>query len=643
MNLRLISFNAHNINDGTNYYSYIDGSGPAQAGARIIVVNRSGRRPVHAAKVLEKGTMTIRIEMRGTKSTQFDELKTWFDVEDETPRKLIAKDISNSDKQWYVYATVQAMPELRGDVVKVELSVADPVWYSETLNEDEWAITASGQTNEITVAGNLPARPILSITPTDAATSRWLYRRLAIWRNPLTVAQPNYPLNVIGTVLDTATLVTGSKMQADGDDIRVHVDGVEVPYWLQDINTANTKIWISIDFQPGIEFTLGTAIGATGAITTITLANTKANKSALSKAPAFGTVLFESELFTYTGINIQARQFTGVTRATKGTSEAAHIVGTAGYWIEHEIYLFYGNSGAAAPEADDTFKPIIDLTSTNTSWVYTSFSDLTGLRPGSWRGSIVISANRIDPDNKSNYYTGNQLAEADPATEMGMTIKAWKSGARWKGENATIEWNLFNPATFTAITVTGEKYRALTNWPNARFMASKDGKTWLTIFTDSTPSAAAAWEALAAHSAVAIAAGNKFIKFSFSGTIGATAGNYSAYEIEALTLTVESTAIPQGSLGSEESMYYLDAVITNTTSGEWIRIRTSCNIDDEIIIDATTKEAYLTKDNSKVGLLEKSTVRKDWLNLAVGANTISFVDVGTAGVDFVTNWRDRNS
>lgn len=718
MKLSIYTYNSTAINDGTNYKSWFL-TDTLQGNASIVDVNRSGRRPVYAAKVLNGHETTIVIQLRGTVESQLDTMKTLFDVGDETPRKLICKDTADSDKQWYVYATPTDMSQFNDrDTIQVTLSIADPVWYEETESSDAWTITASGQTNEVTVAGNLPARPRFVFTPTSAGGSRYTYRRLALWRNPNAVAMLNYPLNIVNTVWDTGALVadvtrsvvindvdgiavddvtitydgetgtfptagmayvgteqisytgktatelTGvtrgingttaathandmviyaSIIQADGDDVRVFVDGAEVPRWLQGINTANTKVWITLDLNPHVVMTLLTPIADSGAVSLLTFAKTKTNAAYMKLLPPSGQILIDSELFTYTGVSLTGYYLTGVTRAAKGTSMAAHTATTSCYWIQHEIFIYYGNQTASAPDTDDTRKPMFDLTSTNTSWVYTSFWESTGMRAGAWKPALVSSYNKTDLAHKSNFYTGNRDTEADPATEMGAIIKAWQSGVIWKADNPVIDWVIYNPATFTEITATGEKYRVTTNWPaNAKLYKSANGSTWVAVWTEATPSAAATWEALASHSAVSLSTGYKYLMFRFNGSVGATADNYAALEVEGATLTLSSSYVPQGSFNAAEGCYYVDGIITNNTSGEWLRFVTSTTLNTAITIDCENKKAYLA-DNSPVTKIELSTVRKDWLNLSVGTNELKFDDTGTAGASLPVYWRDRNS
>lgn len=60
------------------------------------------------------------------------------------------------------------------------------------------------------------------------------------WRNC-----GSYPVEISGG-LDTAALVAAGKMQADGSDLVVRVEGKEVSRWLAGMNTPSTKVWINL-------------------------------------------------------------------------------------------------------------------------------------------------------------------------------------------------------------------------------------------------------------------------------------------------------------------------------------------------------------------------------------------------------------
>jgi phage-related protein len=129
---------------------------------------------------------------------------------------------------------------------------------------------------------------------------------------------------------------------------------------------------------------------------------------------------------------------------------------------------------------------------------------------------------------------------------------------------------------------------------------------------------------------------------SVSGSISAKPYNTIAHELGEVTITRASTLIPQGTFNAQNISYFLSATITNNTSGEWLKITTSTILNTAVTIDCENKIAY-TANNSPVGKLEFSSVRSGWLNLLPGSNTLQLDDPGTAGLTFVTNFRDRNS
>jgi hypothetical protein len=189
--------------------------------------------------------------------------------------------------------------------------------------------------------------------------------------------------------------------------------------------------------------------------------------------------------------------------------------------------------------------------------------------------------------------------------------------------------------------VTGEKYRYSTSWPKARlYEKAENGRKWTAVWTDATPSATQTWEALAAHSAVAV--GSPYIKFSLSGSLPATTDNAAHYEIESVTLALTSANIPQLAGYVEETCYFINATITNNTTGDYFTVTGSMQLNTDLIIDCENKIAR-TEENIPVNTLTFSSVRRDWLALVVGANELQFDDAGTGNATIVINWRDRNS
>src|SRR4030042_1660518 len=95
--------------------------------------------------------------------------------------------------------------------------------------------------------------------------------------------------------------------------------------------------------------------------------------------------------FTYTGKNNALQRFAGCIRAARGTAAGAHGLGDTVWWVQHDIWILYGNAAATAPTVDGNYEPAFELDdSVNTSWVYAEFGENDGLRTGQWSPKVVI-------------------------------------------------------------------------------------------------------------------------------------------------------------------------------------------------------------------------------------------------------------
>jgi len=727
----LYTYNGHAINDGTNYLSKILVENQAQGGTDITFVPRPFNRPVFGGKTLKEYEMVISIDMKGTVATQIDTIKSWFDVEDQTPHALIIKDSNNSDKQYYVNATTKKFLRISANACIVTLAIADPVWLavSETA-ASKWDITASGQTKEVTVGGNVNARPRITITPTAVKGSGYAYKRLVIVRNRVAEDLVNYPFELTNAGWDAtgllnyttnhvhvnsdggiaadattipytsetgtlpssgiamieteqisytgksggnltgctrgingtsaathanATQINQSMIQADGNDTNVFVDGKLVPSWSYGVGSAAHKVWISLDLKAKVESEVDTAVDDAALPNGLVLKNT-------SKFPSKGLVLIGTELLRYTGKNDNTATLTGITRGANGTTAAAHAKAAGAYFIEHEIWIYYGNitlgtidkTSAGTFANYDAHKPIISLASTNVSWVYGEFRDASGQRAGSWSKNVLDTDNNNDTANKTRCYTGARNALADPATEMGAIISAWKSGSSWRSDNASLAWSIYNPCGFTTVTASGEKYRVTTNWPSKAYLEySDDGDTWTAGWTtEATPASATTWTALSAHSGVSLGGTRKHLRFIFDGAMGATASNYACISYTDVTLVPDTNYIPLATLGAETNNYHLNIKVSNSTTAQSFKIDTGMLLNGTLEIDCKDKTVTLTgadneKDTDKAGAIYSySSVRNQWLDLQPGANTIKIDDIETTGTLQMTvyiYWQDRNN
>jgi len=442
-----------------------------------------------------------------------------------------------------------------------------------------------------------------------------------LWRAG--VGATNYPTDICGDGLDTDALVTASKMQADGDDLRVLVDGVEVDRWLDGINTTTTKVWCNLTWQAAVSATLGTAIASSGAITTIDASTD------ISGYPASGLLMIDDEVFTYTGRSSSAKQFTGVTRAAKGTSMAAHTTADTIYWLQHEIYILYGNASAAAPTVDGTKEPMFELDhSTNGSWVYEAFYDATsgyGSRPGAW--TRVTPGSNYGGNEGSAVYTGEYV-------ELGVSAYSALQSS----------FQLYNPCGLSAANFTnGQKYSgSLGNWASAinGIHSSMDGSTWSLEDDIAVPSTVSTWESWSDNET--LTAGSKYVRLAVAG-LYTESFVYQYIEAADCTLTVDSSYIPTIGIGAEEATYTLDCKITNNTTGKAIELDYQMTLNQEIEVDTNRKVVTYLADNSNQyqALTVVGGPRKDWLKLQPGNNTIQFDDTGTNGVTIDFAWDER--
>src|SRR5581483_1217480 len=295
-----------------------------------------------------------------------EQLKQWFPVgEDYTPHQLIAQDIEDSNRQWYLSGIPVSVDQNDAGEFQVTIALSDPVWRVATASTTgNFAVNANPTTKNLTVIGNVPAQPVITIAPQSARTGSYSYKRYVKIYNSTTKAFPFAVSTVDITFggLDTAALVTAVKALANGDDFRVYVDGNEIYRWFgtgtKAFNQTGTLVWCNIPHSPGQVGTLLGALPNNGTAVTVTFKKTAANLVVLKALAAAINQAFiiGNEIFTYSRANVDLvnYQITSCNRAQKTTSFAAHSAGDSVTWIEHDVWVLYGNSSASAPDIDDT-------------------------------------------------------------------------------------------------------------------------------------------------------------------------------------------------------------------------------------------------------------------------------------------------
>lgn len=732
------TFDAHNINDATNYLaSHIPYGSPILASGKEVYSERVDQFPTDDGVRLVGRHLALKIVI---KSGTLAQLLQWFDTSPKfetstyaQPKILVATDGAAVD--WYIYArpidfNIQgATPNY---ACTITFFVADPIWRKVTATTDSWNITATGQMHNISVLGNKYARPKFVITPTNARTGGFAFKRYipivnrvgriyrdaisitdAAWNtaalvNDTTVSNqinagggvtsaagqtcpvdtavggglPASGIGYCGTEQFSFTIAAGtmtwvtrglngttaashadnaviaiSRMAADGRDVRVINDrsGQEEYRWFGGggINSTTTLVWVNSVLYPEPTLqqsgTVSGAISNVGAVATITLKTTTANKSFLQSlnADEYKFVIIDMgggtvETFKFTAVNVAAYQITGVTRAQKNTTNQSHADGATIQhpWIGYN--LMYGNSTLGTPTTDDTFKPMIDLAnSTNTSHVYTDYGEYRNPnRLCQWVPQILVNSGRLSELYSANHYTFATLVYS----EMGMAGNVYLVGTTPRSPTFSLAWSIFHPAGITTVTLSGEKYRFSTTWPaKASLQRSNDGVSWVTAFNEATPVVVQTWEALTTlNGAKALGATYLNVRILLDGTINALASNYAAMEVDAVTLTLDSANTPLILFSAVETANHDDFVLTNTTTGHTITVSQQIPVNTSVTIDTDNLEAY-TAEGVPVKIALDDESRAEWMPFSPGVtNTLQYDETGANAVTVATTWADRN-
>lgn len=465
---------------------------------------------------------------------------------------------------------------------------------------------------------------------------------------------------VNGTVaashLDNA-VVAVSKIQANGDDIRVAVNGLYVDYFLDDMNSANTSVWVTLDWQSTVNLglTLEVAIAGSGTVETIEV------NEPINHMPAQGILLIDSELFLYTAKNDALKQFTISTREAHGTAMAAHSVDADVYWIQYPIEIQYGSSSLPAWDAEDNNEPVFALaTSSNLSWDYDDFggfepvlgNDTPLARPGSWQhtGQFFYTANNTWTYtwyNESQWpgAPGGNPDTTNPWQVVGLFAISYSSVAP-----TSQRWFRHCPCLVTAANFqNGFKYAgaAHTLWRGRlRSHNLAPGLPWFLEFTIPAPTLATTWQSWSQNETT-LQPNAQMISLELDRILATDGGEDWYVEAGDVTLTFDSNLTPNSYLAPERGNYTIDATLTHVESGLALAINFSTTLNNSLIINTDSGEITDQSDNSSQfqAVRRLPRPRVEWLPLQPGTNTLrwdenSAVEVPIE-VDVTFEWQER--
>lgn len=610
--MKIISWDANNINDKTNYDSVIMAPGFGLSRVRARIALRHGSQPIISSIERPGKLLYIHIIINGSPiATLQKQLNQWFDPDDETRKQLLVEDDvggANDRRVWGICEQLSLLGTSGIEWVATVRLDDDIMWRELTATvSSPWSVTASGQTKVVTNNGEMDAYPILKIKPTSAKTGGYPYKRFIVveWK-VIYQAISNYPVDIVNNGLDTRIASTNFA-QADGDDLRVLVDGSEVDRYLDGPDTSTTKVFVNLDFQNDIPMTLDGALG-TGD-TTITVSED------ITNMPSAGIIKIDSEIITYTSKNNSSKTFTNCSRGTKGSTAATHTDTTAVKWLQHDIWIIYGNAAAGAGPASSDTEPMFERsTSSNTSWDFNDFGRTGTNRTAQWAfeqrtGSAVG-------------YTGNRWSSAEPWEEVGVRVRFLDdAGIFFIGNICGI---------LSANFVNGEQYSE-----NAPFVAGEiessnnyGGGGWNTEYDIPGPSADDTWESWSRNET--LDTGRRSVGLYSFGF-----GSWTAYiEVADVTIALNTANTPAVSIGAEQGNYSLTCTITNQTTGDAVTLDFIMDLNEQLELDTDDKTVIYLDDSTNqfqaLGLVGGS--RRDWLKLRPGTNTIRFDDTGTNAV-----------
>ncbi len=442
ISMKIVSWNGHTeINDGVNFTAVMQksyGLPPLEA----ITAERHQAAPVITAVRYGANHTLPPLQISIEDTDNADALRTrlhqWFDGKNGQARPLVIAD-DDSGRERVIYALPTSLVQIDGAAGYAFAAILQPDGYYDPdyRYRDATAVTelltlaASGQLETIHNDGEDVVNPTVRLTPTEAQTGQYTYKRWIpiVWRSPY--AASNHPVELTNGGWITSTLVTAGKMQADGDDVMVQRDGQAISRFISGMNTSATKIWTFMSFQPAQSGLLAEAIPSSGDIEYIKLTGTAS--FTIENFPSSGILLIDDEAFLYTGKINSTKQFTGITRAAHGTAAAAHTTTDTAYWIQHSVYVLYGNPTAVYNLAGSEFAPVFDLAaSTNSYWVYTLLG-VEGLDRAGW-----------------GYYRSSRLTYfySDTPPVAGPTTSPWP----WAG--IAIEYTKTNNPSFGELIIT---------------------------------------------------------------------------------------------------------------------------------------------------------------------------------------------
>ena len=381
--IAVAEFDGNDISSAT-YFAYFDaGDNPLSRSVRPVETAPIGRYPRPQRFAQQAKPIVVHVDLLSPSTENMEALQAYFPIGRRAPLVV-------------TYGAVRRIFDVRvikhipydGNLAAASfvLQAADPRARSEltqlaTLTQTSKATDVVSVTND----GNDhddSLRIFQSPYTIKPVATAQRYKREIILANRADASLDHYAIDLTDGGWDHAAEVSAGRSIASGDDVRVLIDGREVPRYAGDTNPNDwndtaTKIWINADYGPHVSATLALA---TTAATPLNGGELEVDTGDLADWPRTGFLMVGSECISYHGITRANENgvpaLLNVVRGARNTTRAVHALNATLSVVEHRIQLVYGWTGAGAPADATAFEPMINLnTSTNSSHVWPAFSD----------------------------------------------------------------------------------------------------------------------------------------------------------------------------------------------------------------------------------------------------------------------------
>lgn len=634
----VISVGNINVESGSGYFATLDQSF-LQPENTISRVERDVDAPVVTNVALGLHVYYLKVLVLETAADDLDARRRAILREFDTTRgpvTVVVENATGTARQRYMQFVVRKVDQVveqmgRGFVAALEAT--DEVRWRSTLEEEEvWTVNASA-TRSLTVAGDLDAYPVYTLTPNSAKTTpNWPYIRMILieWRSPY---GGSHPIDVTGGGLDTDALLTAGKI-TDESNIAVKMNGVLKRHFYgndsYDFGTTQTRIWIDMEFRPAVFPVTAGYIFSTSTTWRVD------NDFGL---PPSGTLQVGDEIVTYTG---RAPGYLyGVARGQYGTTAAAHYAAELITYYQGVGWLVYGPD-AVTPEnlKSDAYRTAQEpmmlqaaVSSSNAIWQYQMFGWHD--RPKSWGYASYL--NNLGFVDESDVYGAYDAPWVEPWNALGFKA-GWTSLSLYSQRFAIPVKSLrvqgrrmirVSPAAAPnapTLTVLSEDQRQRKVVWAATEGAGRDTNMWFDVDTDD------------------------FRPFGYSEEIGfnrvhwgVSQASHLQADIQVMYVRFDDNYLPNVTLSAEMTEYDLDLTLENTTTGESLTVQMpNLSPDESLVIDSQWQTVTYTRDGSnQYGTVRRDRPRPKFLKLVPGVNNFQITEAGMGELEIKVTYRPR--